>query len=136
MLSSKVSRSLLFSLVFICAACSYSHGVKRVLTLENEINDLTCISSALENMGFETRMRNKINMDYVATTKPKTEGFSIVITAPNTLTHRRDYGSAPQSCKTVKPFAKLMEKNEVKFLEVCGLNLSRKPTEEIKCHWR
>ena len=133
------------------AACSYGHGVSRVLKFDKDVSDLTCLINQLERFGYQVHNGNSVsienrNLSYEPLTFDTSPRVSMHIgltqysnddgtyeTDPYTLSHNAYFGSGPVKCNIVKPVAKLLVDVEETVFAACNLIPLKAPEQKIRC---
>lgn len=117
-------------ILFSLSACSYGHGVYRILSFEDDIANFSCISAALKDMGYKTNWGSQNWVTYHSDNLglSATFGYSKfqkgddLEMQKNKITHSVRFGSAPASCSSVKSAAELISRIELKVLVACNLD--------------
>jgi len=117
------------AILFSLNACSYGHGVYRILSFEDDITDFSCISAALKDMGYETNWGSQNWVAYRSDNVGLSANFGYskfqkgddLEMQKNKITHSVNFGSPPASCSSVKSAAELISRIEIKVLAACNL---------------
>jgi hypothetical protein len=127
------------------AACSYGHGVIRILTFDRDVSDLICLKNQLEDLGYRVIKDNE-SISY----QPQSTGAypSPILSISHgkvsngdgtyelntyTLEHRASFGSGPTKCNIVNSAAKNLKDIENQILTACDLTQVKKPEERVSC---
>lgn len=111
-----------------------------MLSFEDDIADFSCISTALKNLGYDTRWTSQNGVEYhsyelgVSATfwyAQIQQGDDLDV-RKNRIVHSVSFGSAPAACSSVKSAGELITKIEFRVLAACKLDpIDTK--EEIRC---
>lgn len=127
------------------AACSYGHGVIRVLTFDQDVGDLSCLENQLEKHGYRV-LEDIDSISYqpqstntypspLLSLKPRkiSNGDGAYELNAYALEHRASFGSGPAKCNIVNAAAKNLKDIEDKILTACDLTPVKKPEEHVRC---
>ena len=136
----KLRLLLAIPLILALRACSYGHGVDRMLTFDNDIKDFSCITTALENLGYDIVEDTHYGASYYSDEIKRSASFwyTYIDAGHNggpdrkKITHSIGFGSTPESCSDVKSAGEFITQVEVKVLASCKLEPIN-TEEEIRC---
>lgn len=126
-------------------ACSYGHGVIRILTFDRDVSDLSCLRNQLEELGYQVIEDNgsisyqpKSTDTYPSpilsiSTEKISNGDGTNKTNIHTLVHSASFGSGPAKCDIVNAAAKNLKDTEDKILSACDLTPIEKPKQRVSC---
>ena len=126
----KASVILSIFCILALSACSYGHGIRRVLTFESPVKDISCIAKSLSRQGLE-RPWGDDDGSYEIELEPgytMSVGFSRaryrdgdnLRTSQNKISHFINFGSPPAKCSLVNKARKPMKTVEAIVLADCG----------------
>lgn len=137
--------------VMALAACSYGHGVSRVLKFDKDVSDLSCLINQLERFGYQVHSGNNVSIENSSVsyeplsfgTYPRvsmqiglaqySNGDGTDRTDSYSLSHQAGFGSGPVKCNIVKPVAKLLVDVEETVFAACNLKPLKVAEQKIRC---